>query len=160
MNLLERACFCLWVMVLWRICLTPTTREGAKLLNICADNAGGGSMVIARRWESGGEWTHPTAQHTGRMSGKRHRDTARFSKGRRAFEKLSRGPPKRGGLRRRVMRLSPAFPSPDVVGGYIPVNNWNITGQRPHHKIWDARNVRQPGQRSTGWTDRNIPTTP
>ena len=132
MNLLGRASFLLWVMVFGSICcLTPTTQKEAELLNICADNAGGGASVIARCWESGGELDDTVAPHAGRMSGARHRDTARVSKGRMAFETLIRGPPKRGGLRRRVTRLSPAFPSSDTVGGYIPENNRNITGQRP-----------------------------
>lgn len=138
--------------------MTPAAQSRAKVLNICADNAGGGSMVIVRRWKSGGEWTHPAAQHADWTSGKRHRDTARLSNGRRAFDRLLRGPLERG-PQRRVTRLSPAFPSPDTVGGYISVNNRNITGQRPDHKIWDARDTGQPGQRSPGWTYRSIPTT-
>lgn len=94
MNLLERARFCLWWMVMWRICLTPATQDEAKVLNICADNAGGGASVIARCWESGGELDDTAVPHAGRMSGKRHRDTAWVSKGRRAFETLMRGPPR------------------------------------------------------------------
>ena len=90
MNLLERASFLLWVMAFGSICcLTPTTQTGAELLNICADNAGGGASVIARCWESGGELDDTVAQHAGRMSGARQRDTARVSKGRMAFETLN-----------------------------------------------------------------------
>lgn len=126
MVLFAGAGICLWVMIFWSACLTPAAQSRAKVLNICADNAGGGSMVIVRRGKSGGEWTHPAAQHADWTSGKRHWDTARLSNGRRAFDKLLRGPPERG-PQRRVMRLSPAFPSPDTVGGYISVNNRNIT---------------------------------
>lgn len=149
MVLFAGAGICLWVMVFWSVCLTPAAQSRAKVLNICADNAGGGSMVIVRRWKSGGEWTHPAAQHADWTSGKRHRDTARLSNGRRAFDRLLRGPPERG-PQRRVTRLSPAFPSPDTVGGYISVNNRNITGQRPVYKIWDARDKDNPGKEAPG----------
>lgn len=87
MNLLGRASFCLWMMVFGSICcLMPTAQEEAELLNICADNAGGGASVIARCWESGGELDDTVAPHAGRMSGARQRDTARVSKGRMAFK--------------------------------------------------------------------------
>ena len=150
MVLSSGAGFLLWVMVFGSICLTPTTQYGAKSLNICADNAGGGASVIARCWESGGELDDTVAPHAGRMSGARQRNTARVSKGRMAFETLTRGPPRRGGLRRRVTRLPPAFPSSDCVGGYIPGNNRNITGQRPESKIFSLLSMRgmweRPGE--------------
>lgn len=76
----------------WSICMTkPWT--AVTVLNICADNADGGPPVIARHAESGGDLHQPAAQPPGRKSGRKSRDTARISKGRRAFEMLSRSPP-------------------------------------------------------------------
>ena len=69
MVLFAGAGICLWVMVFWSVCLTTATQSRAKVLNICADNAGGGSMVIVRRWKSGGEWTiQPHNMQTGRAA--------------------------------------------------------------------------------------------
>ena len=77
-----------------------------KMLNICADIAGGGLQVAVLRAESGDDLHLPTAHPSDRMS-EGARDTARMINGRRAFVMLSRGPPQRGSRRRVTLTLSP-----------------------------------------------------
>lgn len=69
MVLFAGAGICLWVMVFWSVCLTPAAQSRAKVLNICADNAGGGSMVIVRRGKSGASGRiQPHNMQTGRAA--------------------------------------------------------------------------------------------